>query len=124
MRDWKAEQRLTHRSFRIVDLVSDDDIITGRTFEDCTIYGPAVLTLLNDVTMDSNTFEGSRDALFWELPEERERVIGAIGLRDCRFRRCVFRRIGIAGKRGLIELFTRTMPADADRDEAEASTEP
>jgi hypothetical protein len=102
---WKDDRHVTHRSFRIVDLVGDDDLITEKTFEDCTIYGPAVLAPLDRMTFEHNSFEADPEALFWVIPEGRTRVVGAIGLIDCTFRRCIFRRIGIAGKQELIDRF-------------------
>lgn len=105
--DWENEPHISHRSFRIVDLVENDDLIKGRTFEDCTIYGPAVLAPLDRMTFEQNTFEADMEALLWEIPEDRQRVLGAIGLSNCTFRRCNFRRIGIAGKRALMEQFRR-----------------
>jgi len=107
--DWKEEIHITQRSFRIVDLVGRDDLITGRTFEDCTIYGPAVLAPLDRMTFEHNTFEADAGAIFWLIPEERVHVMGAIGLTDCTFRRCVFRRIGIAGRQALIQQFLQAM---------------
>src|SRR5688572_10864091 len=103
--DWKDEPRVTHRSFRIVDLVGLDSLITRRIFEDCTIYGPAVLVPLGSSMFEKNIFEGEPQALLWEIPEDRTQVEGAIGLVDCTFRRCIFRRIGIAGPRTVIDLF-------------------
>lgn len=104
--DWKEDRHITHRSFRIVDLVDEgSDLIMGRTFEDCTIYGPAVLAPLNQLTFERNTFEATPDALFWVIAEDRNQLVGAIGLIDCTFRRCTFRGIGIAGKRELIQRF-------------------
>ena len=104
--DWREDRHITHRSFRIVDILDvGEDILTGRTFENCTIYGPAVLAPLNQVAFEHNTFEASQEALFWEIPEIRNQMLGAIGLTDCTFRRCIFRGIGIAGKRALIQQF-------------------
>ncbi len=110
--DWKEDLHITQRSFRIVDLVAgSNDRITGRTFEDCTIYGPAVLAPLNQMTFEHNTFEATPEALFWEIPEDRDQILGAIGLTDCTFRRCIFRGIGIAGKRALIQQFGCSGPS-------------
>ncbi len=65
----------------------------------------ALLAPLDRMTFEHNSFEADSEALFWEVPGERTRVVGAIGLIDCTFRRCIFRRIGIARKRELIERF-------------------
>lgn len=103
--DWQTDNHIVQRTFRIVDLAPNDDIIRGRTFEDCTIYGPAVLLPLDNVTLEDNTFEADLEAFFWELPEERTHVLGAVGLSECVFRRCIFRRIGLAGTRNFIVSF-------------------
>jgi len=107
--DWKEERYITHRSFRIVDLVGEDDLIMGRTFEDCTIYGPAVLAPLQGVSFEHDTFEGDPKALFWEIPEGRVHVLGAIGLVNCTFHRCKFRGIGFAGTPALIQRFLQVI---------------
>lgn len=100
---WLAEVYLSHRSFRIYDIPRDDDgIIRNRTFEDCDIYGPAVLVPLSG-RLDGCSFEGDADTVLWELSPRQERIVGAIGLEDCIFRRCRFRRIGLAGTGEFIE---------------------
>lgn len=104
---WKDERHITHRSFRIVDLVGDEYIIRGRTFEDCTIYGPAVVVPLDQIAFEHNSFDGPLEAILWEIPDEKNFIVGAIGLTDCIFRRCQFRGIGIAGNHSLIEKFVR-----------------
>ncbi len=109
MADWKDERLLSHRSFRIVDLVDNEDILEGRTFEDCTIYGPAILIPLNDNTFSHNTFEADPEALLWPIAEDRDRILGAIGLRRCTFLRCIFRRIGLAGKQEFMEQMSQAM---------------
>lgn len=107
--DWAHERDVRNRSFRIVDLLPpDSDTISGRTFEDCTIYGPAVLIPILGVWFEQNSFDSDLDALLWEIPDERASVAGGIGLIDCTFKRCVLRRIGIAGKPGFIEHLRRT----------------
>jgi hypothetical protein len=105
---WADERHITHRSFRIVDLAEEiDPIIRGRTFEDCTIYGPAVVLPLDYITLEHNSFDGAPEAVLWEIPDERAVIIGAIGLIDCIFRRCRFQGIGVAGKRPFIERFIK-----------------
>jgi len=106
---WKDERHISHRSFRIVDILGEDTFITGKTFEDCTIYGPAVLVPIDRTTMDQIALDGPLDAIFWEVPEDRMMIIGAVGLIDCTFRRCKFHGLGIGGKRPLLELFARAL---------------
>lgn len=108
-RDWKEDHHIAHRSFRIVDLVSDTFLIAGRTFEDCTIAGPAVLRLVGEMTFEDDTFESAMDAMLWDHPDEKTEVAGAIDLIDCTFRRCVFRGIGFTGERDIIAVVRRSV---------------
>lgn len=104
---WKDERHITHRSFRLIDLVEEEPVIMGKTFEDCTIYGPAVLLPVERTIMEHNSFNGTSEGIFWEIPDDRNYIIGAVGLVDCTFRRCNFHGIGISGKRPLLEQFLR-----------------
>jgi hypothetical protein len=87
---------------RTVDIVMVPRIgglIEGKTFEDCTIRGPAILMGTGDNNhMDNCTFDyghGDADSIMWFRTRLEEFVVGAIGLRNCTFRRCVFVGIGI-----------------------------
>lgn len=122
--DWKDDPHITNRSFRLVDLLNRNDLITGRTFEECTIYGPAVLAPLYKNIFDECIFEGDPNALIWEVPEERNQVIGAIGAQQCVFRRCNFRGIGIAGKRELVEQFLNALGGTSSPPDEAADVEP
>jgi hypothetical protein len=88
----------------LMDLLSPGarPIISNRTIEDCEIRGPAMVILLDGVTIAESGFEGDVDSLFVEVPEKRI-IFGAIGLRNCVFRRCRFIAIGIIGTREQIE---------------------
>lgn len=79
--------------------------IRGRTFERCDIRGPAVVVPSGKTVSEYNTFDGSADAVLWEIPPDRSKVIGAIALEDCTFIRCRFANIGIAGPRDVIRAF-------------------
>jgi hypothetical protein len=102
---WTTERDIRRRIFRLTDLVGDSDILDGRTFEECIIYGPAVVVPLDDVEISGSSFEGDANSMFWEIPESRQQVVGAIGLRECAFRRCSFRKIGLAGSAAAIAHF-------------------
>jgi len=102
---WLAEKSLSHRSFRLTDIpLSGEPILTGLTVEDSTVYGPAIIAPLDGNTFDAITFRADLDAMLWEVPEGKL-IIGAIGLRQCLFRRCTFDGIGIAGPPELIRTF-------------------
>jgi hypothetical protein len=104
-KEWLKEKKLTHRSFRITDIpLTGEPILSGLIVEDSTLYGPAILAPLDDNTFDSIMFRADAEAMLWEVPEGK-RIIGAIGLRHCAFRRCTFDGIGIAGPPELIRKF-------------------
>jgi hypothetical protein len=94
-----AEQYIQGKYLRIADLADADNVIEGRTFEDCHIYGPAVLFLLSYNDVGDSTFEGNMNHVF--LPAAPGAMVGAtggvIGLKDCKFRRCRFQHITIVG---------------------------
>lgn len=94
-------QTLRGLSIRIADLARDDFIIRGRTFEDCHIYGPACIAPLGTTFITGNSFDAPPDAVF--IGVEQDNISGAIGVEDCVFRRCTFKRIGIIGPSDYIE---------------------
>jgi hypothetical protein len=85
-------------SLRVAQLVAWDapPIIERVEFVGCTLYGPAVLAILERNEISHSNFQGTMDALLWEVPAGKT-VIGAVGLRDCRFVRCIFTGLGFAG---------------------------
>jgi len=77
-------------------------IISNRTIEDCEIRGPAMIVILGPVTISGANFDGDINSLFVDVPPNRQ-IVGAIGLRDCVFRRCRFTAIGIIGTKEEID---------------------
>lgn len=94
-------------ALRIANLAESTDVLDGFEFRNCTLIGPAVLLALSDIAVVANTFDGDFDALLWEIPVTRRRIIGAIGLRNCSFIGCTFQRIGFAGSPEFIAAFRR-----------------
>jgi hypothetical protein len=92
-------------SVRVVQLAESTDLIQGFQFFDCDIIGPAVLAVLDHVTLAHNTFDGDMESVLWEVPHTRTRVLGAIGIRDCTFQDCRFHRIGLAGTAEFVAAF-------------------
>ena len=92
-------------SVRIVNLAESSDVLEGFDFNDCDIVGPAVLAVLDHVTMTHNSFDGDMESVLWEVPRTRTRVLGAIGIRNCTFRDCRFHRIGLAGTAEFVVAF-------------------
>jgi hypothetical protein len=101
--------RYEKASLRIATLpdLATSDILEGFEFIECEILGPAVLAFIDRVTLTYSSFDGDFNAMLWEIPMSRLRVIGAIGLSNCTFTRCTFRRIGFAGPAEFIAQFRK-----------------
>jgi hypothetical protein len=82
---------------RIAELAKDTEILDGYDFNDCDIWGPAVLAVLDNNTLMNSGFDGDFDSILWEVPSTRKRVVGAVGVQNCKFIGCRFHRIGFAG---------------------------
>lgn len=93
------------RVVRIAELVADDAILDGYTFTECQIKGPAVLILTGSGTLSNSSLGPDADAVLWEIPLTRPRVIGAIEVRDCTFSHCEFQNVGFAGPPEVIRRF-------------------
>jgi hypothetical protein len=90
------ERTFRDTTVRLVDLADDADLVTGCTFDGCTLVGPAVVVLVGEGSITGCTLKGDHAGLFWPLGPDRDHVIGAIGLRDCTLTNCTLQRIGIA----------------------------
>lgn len=90
-------------SFRITDLARDENIIRNKVFEDCNIFGPAVISLVFQNSLSYCNFQGSSpDSIFIEI--QQNQATGAILFFNCIFRRCRFSKIGFIGKKNEIKL--------------------
>jgi hypothetical protein len=59
--------------------------------------GPAVIALLDNVEIVESSWDAPGwDAIAWVVPRDRTVLAGAIGLSNCVFSGCVFRRVGLA----------------------------
>ena len=50
---------------RVASLTVVDVALDGYTFNNCQILGPAVLALMNDITLNNCIFEADINAIFW-----------------------------------------------------------
>jgi hypothetical protein len=97
-----AEPLVEHKYFHIADFADIHHVIADRDFEDCWIYGPAVLA------GDKNTDVGwgSADSSFAEvfaaitIPVP---LAGVIYLKDCKFRRCHFVGVTFLGTPNMVQ---------------------
>lgn len=80
-------------------------VIEGRAFTDCTIEGPALMLVLENVHFDRTNFGPTggdiRNMLFRPLGDMG---IGAIPVRNCTFTNCQFLTLGITGNDQLLDL--------------------
>lgn len=91
---------------RLTELVDEDGILERFAFVRCTLKGPAVLVPLGHTAFMGNRF-GDPEALLWEIPEDRERVSGAIAAIDCTFEECEFTNVGLAGPPDFVQAMKR-----------------
>lgn len=88
--------------------------LSGIEFEDCTIFGPAILFPFNGVSMLDCVWmlphEASIGAMLWPLdPDERPVVTGVIFMNDCTFTRCEMVDVGLAGRADRLEAIRREL---------------
>ncbi|MBU1540399.1 MAG: hypothetical protein KKC29_12600 [Alphaproteobacteria bacterium] len=80
-------------------------VIEGRTFTDCTIDGPALMLVLENVSFDRTNFGPTggnmRNMLFRPMADM---AIGAIPVRNCTFTNCKFQALGITGNDQLLNM--------------------
>jgi hypothetical protein len=83
---------------RIAELTVNAPLLDGLEFSNCRIIGPAVLALLNDVTITGCRWDApDLRSLFWLVTPDRPTIVGAVGVRNCIFSSCAFEQVGIAG---------------------------
>ncbi len=83
-------------------IFSADYVIKDKVFEDCHIFGPALIFGLESLTLEYSDLGGTADQLFIEVQSDRA-LIGVIGCKNVTFRRCKFHGIGIIHVRGQIK---------------------
>lgn len=80
-------------------------VIEGRAFVDCTIEGPALMLVLENVHFDRTNFGPTggdmHNMLFRPLGDMG---IGAIPVRNCTFTNCRFLTLGITGNDELLNM--------------------
>jgi hypothetical protein len=92
----------------VPDLARERDVVSAITFENCTLRGPAIVTLLADCVVDGVSFgvPGDIEAILWEVPPKTLKV-GAIGFQDCVIRGGSTEGIGFAGVTEQLDMLRR-----------------
>jgi hypothetical protein len=88
---------LQNKAFRLVDLTRESLVIQGRTFENCDIYGPAVVFQVNCHFEKVTMAAPSRESVAIET--DNTIASGAIRLDTCVIKNCRFYRIGFIGSK-------------------------
>lgn len=84
-------RHLKNTAFQIALFVPDGSEINGWTFEDCVVYGPAILDSTSGTYIEEPSWGTSDLEYFLKVIEEPAYLgAGAIHLRNCTFRRCLF----------------------------------
>lgn len=78
-------------------------VIKGKTFTNCVIEGPALVAVLSGTTFDGCNMGAASDPKSMLFAPRGPRLVGAIGLQDCRFVRCRFVQIGYTGSPEFLE---------------------
>lgn len=87
-------------------------MIENVEFDDCDVYGPAVVGLLQDVAIENCTFDAPPEHVFIEAAPDRP-YLGIIGLNNVRLYGCRFHNVGLLGPPELLDIFRQAMtPAD------------
>jgi hypothetical protein len=107
LNDVEFSQKFIHEKyFRLSSLADADSTIQGRTFEDCWIYGPAVIYGDSSTNIRDSSFAGSSTTVFIPvLGVAPGPGTGVIFLKDCRFRHCHFIRISILADPAMIDRY-------------------
>jgi hypothetical protein len=106
------------QTIRIVD-TTDTAVLENTSFERCVILGPAVVVPAESRFI-SCSFEGEPEAVIWEIPPNRKRLLGAIKLDACSFNDCQFKGIGLGLSAEAAQEFLNALAETAS---AEATTE-
>ena len=77
-------------------------VIAGKTFTDCVIEGPAVMAVMNGTTFDGCNMGAAANPRNLLLKPLGDKIVGAIGMADCRFVRCRFAQVAFTGDDALL----------------------
>lgn len=91
-----ADREYRNMVLRLTDLTVHEDLLDDVTFFNCQIIGPAVIVPLGETEISNCGWDGDFDSVIWPLSSSRERIIGAVGLNNCRVFNCRLTRIGLA----------------------------
>ena len=105
-REELSDKHISKRTVYIADFAREvaglswnDAVIKDRIFEECYIVGPAVLVPMNTGDLTGHTFVGDDQwweesgNAFWAPTSDPVQLTGIVGLQDCVFRNCRYKRL-------------------------------
>lgn len=77
-------------------------VISGKTFTDCVIEGPAVMAVMNGTVFDGCNMGVAANPQNLLLKPLGDKIVGAVGMAACRFVRCRFVQVAFTGDDALL----------------------
>jgi len=96
-------------TFQIANLMHNGKLI-DRTFEDCDIWGPAVVVLSGSSLMHDCGIHGTPDSAVIVVTDDQRVVQGVVEAQRCVFRRCQFHDVAFLGTADKVQKFRDTVP--------------
>jgi hypothetical protein len=90
---------LAGETFYVWELFEPDlkPLVKDRTFTDCEINGPAIITPMDSRLEHCDLASGNIDEVLYQMSSSPGVRQGIFGFVNCTFRRCQFRRVGFYG---------------------------
>lgn len=88
---------------------SGEPVIKGKTFTNCVIKGPALIAVLQGTTFEGCEMGQSSDSDSLLFAPKGPRMVGVIGLQDCKFVHCRFMQIAYTGSDAFLEDMSRML---------------
>jgi len=93
----------------LASLVDASSRISRQTFRGKTFVGPAVIALIDNVTIEGCTWEAPNpESLMIEVPDGKL-LVGIIGLSQVTFEFCTFRNVALIGTKEQIDLLRNAL---------------
>lgn len=86
-----------------------EPILSGKTFTRCRIQGPALVAIMGSTTFESCNMGRASDPRSLTFVPQGPLLIGAIGLKDCKFIECEFDLVGFTGPQAFMDDFAQQL---------------
>jgi len=107
-----SERYFCRMTLRLADVIAEGGMLRDKTFEDCTLQGPAVVHFGPGFSNQDPSFTNGKGKLF--LISDRV-TPGIIYIRDCRFIRCTFANVAVlATEEEVVDFKKRSGMEDLD----------